>query len=50
MADFGVHMHVLEMREAENYVPNRCLAGMARQRSDFWLNALRELTLRQRAF
>ena len=50
-ADSGIHVHVLEMREAENSVPNRCLAGSARRREDYLrLNALRELSPEQRAF
>jgi hypothetical protein len=47
----GIAVHVLEFREAENYVPNRVLRGVGRAReASRRLELLRQLTLRQRAY
>jgi hypothetical protein len=50
LASDGVIVHVLEFREAENYVPNRVLAGTHnRSRASVKLAHLKRLTEQQRA-
>ena len=50
LASDGVVVHVLEFREAENYVPNRILAGTRNHsRASLKLTHLKRLTAQQRA-
>lgn len=47
----GIVVHVLELREAENYVPNRVLITVGRQRdASRRLDSLKKLTLQQRGY
>jgi hypothetical protein len=52
LAALDIKVHVLEMREAENYVPNRILAlcGASRTKSSRKLTHLKKLTKEQRAY
>ncbi|WP_328608059.1 hypothetical protein OG943_02705 [Amycolatopsis sp. NBC_00345] len=52
LAELGIKVHVLEMREAENYVPNQILAlcGASRTKSSRKITHLKKLTKEQRAY
>lgn len=54
LRDRGIHVHILELREIENYVPNRVLLAWSRPRAHREIanriDALKQLTPEQRGY